>query len=273
MSIDHDNEFQPPIEKVQAGYDTVERPSSKLAMTSLVFGILGVTALPLLGSIVAVATGHAALGRSANRGTAEGKALAKVGLGLGYFQIILSLIAAVIVAVILIFVVGWNRRGRPVSDPSPSLRLGRLPERREDGEPDGTKGLRLIEASEVAVNESDIIAYYNAGKPKSNPEFALLTTEKLLYLNDGRKTVFDLKDVVNIKDDKSFEQTYNVEHLPNGGTVNHFDFDVYHIEVRTKQGIRMRIDITPNQDGALFFDALRSALQGAGLALTPESGF
>ena len=173
MSIDHDNEFQPPIEKVPTRYDTFERPSSKLAVTSLVFGILGVSALPLVGSIVAVATGHAALGEiRESEGRLGGRAIAKVGLSLGYFEIILGLIAAAIVAVVL-YVAAGRSINIQASDPSSLFESGDY----ESGvkmvnQMDG-QDFKLIEGTEIGVNESDIIAYYNAGKPKSNPEFAL----------------------------------------------------------------------------------------------------
>jgi Domain of unknown function (DUF4190) len=266
MSIDHDNEFQAPIEKMQTRYDTFEPPSSKLAVTSLVSGILGVTVFPLYGSIVAVATGHAALGEiRESEGRLGGKSLAKVGLGLGYFAIILALIAAAILTFVFYFA---SSRSVDVATPS-FFESGEYKSGVKMVNQMDREDFKLIEGTEVGVNESDIIAYYNAGKPKSNPEFALLTTQKLIYLNDGRKTVFDLKDLAYVLDDKTFQQTYNVHQLPNGGVINNFQYDIYHIEVRTKQATRMRIDVKPTEEGAMFFDALMSALRAAGMTITP----
>lgn len=76
--------------------------TSGLAIASLVFGILGWTLLPLIGSIVAVILGH--MGRSEIRRSAahmEGDALAIAGLVLGYIAIGLSLLALLLLALVL----------------------------------------------------------------------------------------------------------------------------------------------------------------------------
>ena len=77
------------------------RQTSSLAVISLVFGILGWTLLPFLGSLVAVVCGHMA--RSEIRqlqGALEGDGMAVGGLVLGYLVIALSVLA---VAAIFLF--------------------------------------------------------------------------------------------------------------------------------------------------------------------------
>ncbi len=70
------------------------RPTSALAIVSLVSGILGFTLLPLLGSIVAIVTGHLARGEIRRaQGGMEGDGLAVAGLVLGYVMLALGLIA------------------------------------------------------------------------------------------------------------------------------------------------------------------------------------
>lgn len=71
----------------------VPRRSSSLAVISLVAGILGWSALPVIGSIVAIVTGH--LARSEIRRqpeTLEGDGLAVAGLVLGYAMVALAII-------------------------------------------------------------------------------------------------------------------------------------------------------------------------------------
>jgi hypothetical protein len=274
MSRYEDQEFQPPPDKNPVMYDTLAKPTSKLSITSLVSAILGLTFLPVIGAIIAVATGHVAMGEiRESGGRLEGKSLAKAGLILGYLQIALAVIAGLIILLVFVFagaVVVQNAQtpaATPVFDSAGSERGVKMVNEmsRED--------FKLIEDSKIDVNEGEIIACYNAGASKSDPEFALLTTNKIVYLKDGRTTVFDLKDITSIKDDLAFEQAYNTEKDLNNNTIYHHDAEIYHIEVQSGKGPRMRIDIVPPRGGALFYDALKSAMQGAGLTLTPTSAF
>ena len=75
------------------------RETSALAITSLVSGLLGWTFLPLVGSLVAIVTGHMARAeiRRAN-GQIEGDGLAIAGLVLGW------LVVAISVLTVLVFV-------------------------------------------------------------------------------------------------------------------------------------------------------------------------
>ncbi len=71
-----------------------ERKQSTLALVSLILGILSWVMLPFLGAIGAVITGHMALKEIRQSGGAlEGETLAKVGLGLGYANLVLGLCA------------------------------------------------------------------------------------------------------------------------------------------------------------------------------------
>ncbi|GAB3726905.1 DUF4190 domain-containing protein [Luteimonas pelagia] len=73
------------------------RRTSATAILSLVFGILSWVALPLVGAIVAVVTGHVARGeirRSA--GAVEGDGLAVAGLVLGWANLALVLLGLVL---------------------------------------------------------------------------------------------------------------------------------------------------------------------------------
>ena len=82
--------------------NTMTRTTSPMAIISLVAGILGWTLLPLLGSVVAVVTGHLARGeirRTPER--LEGDGLAIAGLILGYAAIVMAMFA--VVAFILFF--------------------------------------------------------------------------------------------------------------------------------------------------------------------------
>lgn len=77
-------------------------PTSGLATASLIFGILGLTLLPTLGSVVAVILGYMAKSEiNSAAGQVEGSGLATAGLVLGYIGLGLTLLG--IVAVFL----GW----------------------------------------------------------------------------------------------------------------------------------------------------------------------
>ena len=74
-------------------YQPASLPNSTTAIISLIAGILGLTAIPILGSIVAVVTGHMAKGEIARSGgTIGGGGLATAGLILGYVGIGLTVL-------------------------------------------------------------------------------------------------------------------------------------------------------------------------------------
>ncbi len=80
------------------------KQTSSMAVIALVSGILGWTLLPLIGSIVAIVTGHLARKEIRNSGGAlEGDGLALTGLILGWIVAICSILAIVFVVVMLLF--------------------------------------------------------------------------------------------------------------------------------------------------------------------------
>lgn len=76
------------------------RHTSTTAIISLVSGLLGWTLLPLIGSVVAIVTGHMARAEiRRNPQTIEGDGLAIAGLVLGY-----AMVAVAIASVVALFV-------------------------------------------------------------------------------------------------------------------------------------------------------------------------
>lgn len=81
------------------------RPSSNMALASLILGILGWTVMPGIGSVAAIVTGHLAKSEIKNSmGTLDGDGMATAGLVLGYASIVLGL--CVICAVFVLPVLG-----------------------------------------------------------------------------------------------------------------------------------------------------------------------
>lgn len=86
-------------------------PRSGLAIMCLVAGILGWTLLPVLGSIVAVITGHLALGEIRREsGRVGGKGIAAAGLALGYSLLALIAIVVLVLASLAVVFVGSAQR-------------------------------------------------------------------------------------------------------------------------------------------------------------------
>ena len=78
------------------------RPTCTTALVSLIAGLLSWLMLPLIGSIVAIITGHMARGEiRRSNGSLDGDGLAIAGLILGYLQIALIAILALIVLIFL----------------------------------------------------------------------------------------------------------------------------------------------------------------------------
>ena len=85
--------FPPPVAEPGSASLPETRSTSVLAIVSLVSGILGWTFMPMLGSLVAVVTGH--LARTdirASHGRIEGDGLAVAGLVLGWVSIAVGLL-------------------------------------------------------------------------------------------------------------------------------------------------------------------------------------
>lgn len=80
-------------------------PTNSLAVVSLVFGILGWTMLPFIGSLVAIVTGHMA--RAQIRRTPQnGDALAVTGLVLGWLMVGVA-IAGVLILILFFGGLAW----------------------------------------------------------------------------------------------------------------------------------------------------------------------
>ena len=82
-------------------------PSSTLALISLIAGILGFTALPILGGIVALFTGYAA--RKETRAVPpkfSGDGLATAGTIMGWIQVGLTVVGVCCFAAYFLFFVG-----------------------------------------------------------------------------------------------------------------------------------------------------------------------
>jgi hypothetical protein len=82
-------------------------PSSTLAIVSLVAGILGFTAMPIIGSIVAIWAGYAA--RNETRSIppkASGDGMATAGIVMGWIQIGLAIVGLCCVLAYFVFIVG-----------------------------------------------------------------------------------------------------------------------------------------------------------------------
>jgi hypothetical protein len=79
-------------------------PTSNMALVSLIMGILGWVALPIIGSVLAVVFGHAALGGiDRSEGQAGGRGMAQIGLILGYVALALWVLSIVLFIVLPMF--------------------------------------------------------------------------------------------------------------------------------------------------------------------------
>ena len=77
-------------------------PNSTLAMVSMIAGIVGWVLAPLLGSLVAVITGHMAKREiRESAGQLGGDGMATAGLVLGYLQIVPSVLCICAVGIML----------------------------------------------------------------------------------------------------------------------------------------------------------------------------
>ena len=80
--------------------------TSTLAVVSLVFGLLGWTALPIIGSLIAIVTGHMARTEiQQSFDSIQGDGLAVAGLVLGWVPIIIAILAFMVSAFLLLGIV------------------------------------------------------------------------------------------------------------------------------------------------------------------------
>jgi hypothetical protein len=95
--------IQPPVSTPPMAYG---KKDSTLAIISLVSGLVGWTFLPFLGAIAAVITGHMAKKEiRESAGTIGGDGMALAGLILGYVQLGLILLAAILFVAFAAFLI------------------------------------------------------------------------------------------------------------------------------------------------------------------------
>ncbi|MDR3633983.1 MAG: DUF4190 domain-containing protein [Isosphaeraceae bacterium] len=251
-----DLDFHEPREKTVPVHGSTDYARSKLAVVSLVFGILGLTVLPILGSLIAIVTGFASLGEiRASGGRLGGRAMAKAGLWLGFVWVLIGLVA-VAVAALFVGVRYESHVNVPMMSPSTPARphSSGIKMANELGSYDLNELKRLGVESEDEGGE--LICYYtNEETDDGEPESAALTSKQLVYMKGQRKTSFELKEIESLMDSTAYSQKY---------APNSLDLTKYTIEVKRRSGARMRITIHPYKDGGLFYSALEEAWQAAG---------
>lgn len=88
------------------------RETNPLALISMIAGIIGVTLLPFLASIVAIITGHLARGEiRRNPAHYSGDGMAITGLVLGYIAVVLTVLVIVIFLMLIFGALTWSGRG------------------------------------------------------------------------------------------------------------------------------------------------------------------
>lgn len=87
-----------------AARQPVKKPASNLSIVSLVAGILGLTLVPVVGSIVAIVTAVAARNEiRAGDGPLQGEGLALAGLILGIAGVVIPLVAFCLIGTLVLF--------------------------------------------------------------------------------------------------------------------------------------------------------------------------
>jgi hypothetical protein len=141
-------------------------------------------------------------------------------------RIVFGVLAAIAVIVII-----WL-----LSTPEGGVKLGNEMDR---------YALKYIEKHNLLNHTEKLIAYYDETISMNGSEAAILTTERILYHKDGRTTSIDLRDAVDV------QHRY---HSLIG--------DI--IEVRSKLGERIRIEIAPLNAGKSFYNALMDVWRAPG---------
>lgn len=100
--------------------------------------------------------------------------------------------------------------------------------------------LEYIEKNNLLNDTEYLVAYYDATIRLTGKEAAILTTERIMYHKDGHTTAINLKDIDDIH--------HRYEKLMG---------DI--IEVKSKSGARLKIEIAPLNQGESFYNALMDA--------------
>lgn len=86
--------------------------TNNLAIVSLISGVVAWFAAPVLGSIVAIVTGHMARSQiRASAGMQDGDGLALAGLVLGYVSLLVGLVGLVLLMLMFLGVLGLGLLG------------------------------------------------------------------------------------------------------------------------------------------------------------------
>jgi Domain of unknown function (DUF4190) len=242
-----DLDFQPWMPKgLGSAFPNAGRSTSKLSIVSVVFGALGMSVLPLIGSIVAVISGHAALGQiRRSRERLVGKDFAILGLVLGYFSIVATLVVLVGMTIFL-------RNAIPAILNSA---FSELELRVTAAETMSHEDFGLIADQGIYVEPDEILTWYKANRPSSDPKFAIITRESLICRKDGLTTELALRDVAELKFDESVAA----------------DAATFRIDFKSRQGPPMHIEIEPRWNGPFFYALLQLAVESSGAKLTPDS--
>lgn len=125
-------------------------PTSSLAITSLVAGLVAWFVLPVIGALVAVITGHMARGEiRAQRGQLAGDGMALTGMILGYIQLVLAVLALLVILAMVGFVTTQVNQARPkvMIGPPPTVTAPAPPRqalRRAPGDDVDARVIRII---------------------------------------------------------------------------------------------------------------------------------
>ena len=249
----NDPEFHAPVQK--SSYEPTDPsaapPNSALAVVSLVFGIVGWVVLPLIGPLIALITGHLALGEIRDSdGRVGGRPLARAGLMLSYSWFGVGIVAAVLLFLFFFRSAGEYQVATPVA-PAPVSTGVKMANELTEAD---LASIRMFHLPD-APRDDEIICYYREADTSTGERgLALLTTKQVSYLKGNRVTTFPLKDVESVMDDDAYRLKYHP-------TLN--DNSVYSIEVKSRTGPVMRIMIRPTADGPNFFHALQDAWKAA----------
>lgn len=243
-----DPEFHGPADKTIAGGDL--QPRSGLAVTSLVFGILAWTVLPVVGALIAIVTGHMGLSEVRTEGgRLRGRPQAKAGLILGYLQLLIAAISVALVAWLFAVRVDMAPATATVLTTSAQNHSGvRMLNEMTTEDFQAVKRLGIDEPAETIIGISE------ADSDGLN-DLTVLTNHRIFSVKEGRVTELPLKDVDAVLDQDQYQRKYGP---------NYFDNSRFMIEVKGKPGARMRIAVTPSRDGPFFYQAIKDAWTAAG---------
>lgn len=94
---------QPSDQQSHPPSPTAQRQTSALAVVSLVGSILGLTAVPTVGSVIGLVLGYVARSEISHSDALTGEGFATAGIILGWIGVALSLIAMALVLLVIVF--------------------------------------------------------------------------------------------------------------------------------------------------------------------------